>query len=204
MYHWLLDQVFEVLPRTSELLGELSLFEVDESSVRGCMRSDIERLGDGPHLTRLKVPGAVQPLLGNEQTSRNPETEKIVHDPKEVPMAVIKGDESEGAPPIEWRVSLKPLNSRTDVHKLEVPGNLINLPQEVGSFRLVVHEHPSNRRTESESPHRLPHLPKQPTAAATWTLCLEVSTDVTVRDQKRQRESADDQFVEKGILVFHS
>ena len=30
MYHWLLDQVFEVLPRTSELLGELSLFEVDE------------------------------------------------------------------------------------------------------------------------------------------------------------------------------
>ena len=33
MYDWLLDQVFEILSRTSELLGELSLIEVDESSV---------------------------------------------------------------------------------------------------------------------------------------------------------------------------
>ena len=130
---------------------------------------DIERLGDGPHLTRLKVPGAVQPLLGNEQTSRNPETEKIVHDPKEVPMAVIKGDESEGAP--RNRVASIPEASEQPNRRpqTEVPGKSDQSAARSGSFRLVVHEHPSNRRTESESPHRLPHLPKQPTAAATWS-----------------------------------
>ena len=44
MHHRLPDQVFEVVPRTFEFLGDLTLIEVEESRVRKCVRPDIELL----------------------------------------------------------------------------------------------------------------------------------------------------------------